>query len=306
LKPVYFSQNFLRSNFFQNCATLFAYFFENMTAILLDGKALAEEILEKCRKEAEILNPTLAVILVGNDPASEIYVSNKKKSCEKAGVRSVEILFPETVSEDELLAKIAELNANPEITAFIVQMPLPAHIDAQKVIDAIAPEKDADGFHPQNLGNVFLGREKLPPATPAGIISLLEKYDIEISGKKAVVVGRSNTVGKPVATMLLNRGATTTICHSRTKNLAEETRSADILVVALGKPKFITADMVKVGAVVIDVGIHRLETGKLCGDTDFENIREKVSFVTPVPGGVGPMTVASLVQNTISAAKNHT
>lgn len=275
-----------------------------MTAILLDGKTLAEEILQKCRKKAEKMHPALAVILVGDDPASQIYVTNKKKSCEKAGVNSVEILFSKEVSEDELLEKIAELNADPEITAFIVQMPLPAHIDAQKIIDAIAPEKDADGFHPQNIGNVLLGREYLPPATPAGIIALLEKYNIEISGKKAVVVGRSNTVGKPIATMLLNRGATTTICHSKTKNLAQETRAADILVIAIGKPKCITADMVKDGAVVIDVGIHRLETGKLCGDTDFEEIQKKVSFLTPVPGGVGPMTVASLVQNTIFAGEN--
>ncbi len=272
---------------------------------MLDGKSLSQEILEKCREKAKELNPTLAVILVGDDPASEIYVANKKKACEKAGIHSVEILLPKSISEKELLEKIAELNVDSRITAFIVQMPLPLHIDAQKIIDAIDPKKDADGFHPQNLGNVFLGREFLPPATPAGILALLEKYNIPLSGKKAVIVGRSNTVGKPVAVMLLNRGATTTICHSRTQHLAKEVQSADILVVAIGKPKFITAEMIKEGAVVIDVGIHRLENGKLCGDTDFENILPKAGFLTPVPGGVGPMTVASLIANTISAAEKN-
>lgn len=277
--------------------------------ILLDGKALAEKIytriFSEIREKHDENIPKLVVILVGNDPASEVYVGNKEKSCKKAGILSETILFPETVTEEELLETIAKLNGDPTVTGMIVQLPLPKHIDAQKVIHSIAPQKDADGFHPLNLGNLYLSKETefLPPATPAGIIALLEENGIEISGKNAVVIGRSNNVGKAVALMLLNRNATVTVCHSKTKNMEEYIKNADIVVVAVGKKEMITGDMVKEGAVVVDVGIHRNEDGTLCGDVHFESVAPKASYITPVPGGVGPMTVASLIKNTLRAKR---
>ncbi|MEI7511612.1 MAG: bifunctional methylenetetrahydrofolate dehydrogenase/methenyltetrahydrofolate cyclohydrolase FolD [Candidatus Peregrinibacteria bacterium] len=278
-----------------------------MALKILDGKALAEkiyaEISETVREKYAQNPPKLVVILVGEDPASRVYVGNKEKSCVKAGILSQSIRFPATVSEDEVLKTIAQLNADKSVTGIIVQLPLPAHIAPEKVIMAIDPQKDVDGFHPVNLGNVYLSKETefLPPATPAGIIMLLEKNGVEIAGKNAVVVGRSNNVGKAVAIMLLNRNATVTVCHSKTANMADFTQKADILVVATGKKKMVTGGMVKDGAVVIDVGIHRNDDGMLCGDTDFETVSQKASFITPVPGGVGPMTVASLITNTLRA-----
>lgn len=277
-------------------------------AQILDGKSLAEQSYTQIKEKVSQLKtqPKLVVILVGEDPASKVYVGNKEKSCTKAGILSETILFPQTVSEEEVLSKIEQLNNDDSVTGMIVQVPLPKHISEEKVIYAIDPKKDADGFHPKNIGEVYLSKEKefLPPATPAGIISILEKNNIEISGKNAVVIGRSNNVGKAIALMLLNRNATVTVCHSKTKNLEEKTREADILIAAVGKAKFVTAQMVKQDAVIIDVGIHSTENG-LCGDTDFESIKEKASFITPVPGGVGPMTVASLIENTYKiAARN--
>ena len=256
--------------------------------------------------------PCLAVILVGQDPASQVYVNNKKKSCEKAGITSLSIELPENTSEAEVLQKIKELNEDQTVTGMIVQVPLPKHISEEKVLYAIDPKKDMDGFHPANLGEVYLSKDKefLPPATPAGIVAMLEENNIEISGKEVVVVGRSNNVGKAVAIMLLNRNATVTVCHSRTQDLAFHTKRADIIIAAVGRPKFITGEMVKDGAVIVDVGIHRIENPDttadkkfvLCGDVDFDTVKNKVSAISPVPGGVGPMTVASLIQNTLRAS----
>lgn len=276
-----------------------------MTAQILDGKALSQKILDECREKAEKLKPTLAVILVGDDPASAIYVRNKKIACEKAGLRSLSFEYPATFSQEELLHKIEELNRDPEITGFIVQSPLPKHISEPLVIRAIDPKKDVDGFHAYNIGKMFLSKdfEDLPPATPAGIIRLLNEYGIDPAGKEAVVVGRSNIVGKPIAMMLLNRNATVTVCHSKTADLKAHTLRADILVVAIGKAEFITGDMVKPGAVVIDVGMNRLPSGKLVGDVEFDTAKEHAAYITPVPGGIGPMTIASLISNTIRAAE---
>lgn len=276
-----------------------------MSATILDGKALAEKIIKECKIKAEALRPTLAVIIVGDDPASKIYVRNKERSCERAGIHSVTIALPEETTQKELLEQINQLNKDSRVNGFIIQLPLPQHISAPKIIRAIDPKKDVDGFHAYNLGKMFLSPEfeDLPPATPAGIIRLLEEYNIEMEGKEVVIVGHSKTVGKPISTMLLNRNATVTTCHIHTKDLKSHTKKADILVVAVGKPNLITADMVKEGVVVIDVGINRLENGKIVGDTNFEAIKEKASFISPVPGGVGPMTVASLIANTIHAAE---
>lgn len=278
-----------------------------MGAVLLNGKEVSEKIIFECQKRAEKLSipPTLAVLLVGDDPASAVYVRNKERSCERAGIRSVTKKFPSDVTEKEILQEIEKLNVDESITGFIVQLPLPAHISERKVIEAIDPVKDADGFHPFNVGRVFLSKETeiLAPATPAGIIRLFEEYQIDPAGKEVVVVGRSNIVGKPIAVMLTNRSATVTVCHSKTKNLTEHTRRADILIVAIGKAQFITADMVREGAVVIDVGMNRLPDGKLVGDVHFEEVAQKASFITPVPGGVGLLTVASLLMNTIRAAE---
>ncbi len=276
---------------------------------ILDGKALAEKMYETIKTQTDEMKkkPCLAVILVGEDPASAVYVRNKEKSCEQAGIISKSIKLPENTTEEEVLQHISDLNTDENITGMIVQVPLPKHISEEKVLYAIDPKKDMDGFHPNNLGEVYLGKEKefLPPATPAGIIHLLEENKIKIEGKNVVIIGRSNNVGKAVSIMLLNRNATVTICHSRTQNLKEHTQKADIIIAAVGIPKFVTADMIKDEVVIVDVGIHRVkkEDGSwgLCGDVDFENVKNKVSAISPVPGGVGPMTVASLIENTMKA-----
>lgn len=272
---------------------------------ILDGKALSEKLIISSKEEVFKLKPKLAVILAGENPASLTYVKNKKKACETAGIEYEEKRFPDTISQEELLAEVETLNNDSTVDAFIVQMPLPAQIYVPDIIRAIDPKKDADGFHAYNLGKMFLSPEfeDLPPATPAGIIKLLDHYDIKIEGKEAVVVGHSNHVGKPISVMLLNRNATVTTCHIYTQDLASHTKRADILISAVGKPKLITADMVKEGAVIVDVGINRDDDGKLCGDVDFEEVSKKASFITPVPGGVGPMTVAALILNTVNAAR---
>jgi methylenetetrahydrofolate dehydrogenase (NADP+)/methenyltetrahydrofolate cyclohydrolase len=275
-----------------------------MTPLLLDGKVAAAALLDFLKPLVETLDPKLVVIQVGDDPASSSYIKQKVKSCEKVSMRSEHIHMPSDTTIETLMQKIDELNNDEDVTGFFVQLPLPGQLSGHEpeIIKAISPMKDVDGFGAYNLGKMFLSKEfeHLPPATPSGIIRLLEHFDIEIEGKHAVVVGRSNTVGKPVAVMLLNRNATVTICHSRTKNLSEITKQADILIAAVGKPKMITADMVKEGAVVVDVGIHRTDDG-LCGDVDYEGLQSKVSAISPVPGGVGPMTVSSLLRNCVSA-----
>lgn len=274
--------------------------------IILDGKALSKKIIEECKQKAEGKDVTLAVVLVGDDPASKVYVGSKEKACERLGINSVIHRLPEETTEKELLDLIDKLNKDAKITGFIVQLPLPKHLEGskRKVIAAIDPKKDVDGFHPLNLGDVFLTKDNefLVSATPAGIIRLLDEYNVEYEGKKAVVVGASNIVGKPVSVMLLNRGATVSVCHILTPDISEYTKDADILVVAVGKPDLITADMVKDGVVVVDVGMNRLESGKLVGDVNFEGVSKKASMITPVPGGVGPMTIASLIENTVKAA----
>ena len=272
---------------------------------LLDGKALSAQLIDSVKDEAEKLKPTLAVILVGENPASLTYTKNKKKACERAGIKYKEIKLPDTTTQDDLIKEIERLNEDSDVNGFIVQMPLPDQIFVPEVIRAIDPKKDVDGFHAYNLGKMFLSPdfEDLPPATPSGIIKLLDHYDIPIRGQEVVVVGHSNHVGKPISTMMLNRNATVTTCHIHTKDLAIHTKRADILIVAVGKAGLITEDMVKDGVVIVDVGINRNEEGKLCGDVDFENVSKKASFITPVPGGVGPMTVAALILNTISASK---
>jgi methylenetetrahydrofolate dehydrogenase (NADP+) / methenyltetrahydrofolate cyclohydrolase len=275
---------------------------------ILDGKKLAGEIRERLRAEVLDLKkkgivPGLAVVLVGSDPASEIYVSKKKKACEEIGIYSQSYELNESVSESELIELIKKLNEDEKISGILVQLPLPKHINEQKIIEAIDPKKDADCFHPENIGKMFLADPRFLPCTPAGILEILEKYEVEISGKDCVIVGKSNIVGKPLAVMLLNAGATVTVTHSRTVNLREKTLSADILISAAGKTGLITPDMVKQGAVVIDVGINRNEAGKLTGDVDFEKVSQIASAITPVPGGVGPMTIAELLKNTLKAAK---
>jgi methylenetetrahydrofolate dehydrogenase (NADP+)/methenyltetrahydrofolate cyclohydrolase len=275
---------------------------------LIDGKKVSAEIKEQVAAEVEILKkqtgkiPGLAVVLVGEDPASAVYVRNKNKTCEKVGFQSFSHPLAADTEETKLLKLIADLNANPEVNGILVQLPLPDHIDEQKVLEAIDPKKDVDGFHPVNVGYLTSGGDALAPCTPAGIIEMLDFYKIDIEGKNAVILGRSNIVGKPMASLLLKRNATITICHSRTRDLAAVARSADILVAAIGKPKFVTADMVGEGATVIDVGINRVD-GKLVGDVDFDAVAEKAAYITPVPGGVGPMTIAMLMKNTLSAFK---
>jgi len=247
--------------------------------------------------------PGLAVVIVGSDPASQVYVRNKKKGCEEVGFYSEVHEMPEETTMDELLAKIEELKNNSAIHGILVQLPLPKHLDEKAVIDAIPPEKDVDAFHPVNTGKIMIGDYSFLPCTPAGVMKMLEYENISVSGKECVVIGRSNIVGKPMAMLLLHANGTVTVCHSRTKNLAEVTRRADILVVAIGKANFVTADMVKEGAVVIDVGMNRNAEGKLCGDVDFANVKEKASAITPVPGGVGVMTITMLLENTLTAAE---
>lgn len=272
---------------------------------LLDGKALSEELIDSVKDEAAKWKPKLAVILVGENPASLTYIKNKRKACERAGIEYEELRFPITIAQEQLLEEIKKVNEDSAINGLIVQLPLPDHIQVPLVIRAIDPKKDVDGFHAYNLGKMFLSPEfeDLPPATPSGIIKLLDHYDIPIRGQEAVVIGHSNIVGKPISIMMLNRNATVTTCHIHTKDLASHTKRADILVVAVGKAGLITADMVKKNVVVVDVGMNRTEDGKLCGDVDFENVSKKASHITPVPGGVGPMTVAALIINTVHATK---
>ncbi len=276
----------------------------------IDGKAISEEIKNELRQTVSAMKErgiegTLAVIQVGNDPASSVYVANKKKACESLGLRSESCEFPEDVTEETLLKKIQEYNHNPRIDGILVQLPLPPHIDEQKVIASIEPSKDVDGFHPLNAGKLLIGEKGMVSCTPAGIIQLLKRSGIEIAGKHCVVIGRSNIVGKPMAVLMLRENATVTIAHSRTNDLETLCRSADILIVAVGKPKMIKASYIKEGAVVIDVGIHRMEDKKLCGDVDFPEVEPLVSAITPVPGGVGPMTIAMLMNNVVLAMKEH-
>jgi len=275
-------------------------------AKIIDGKAISAQIKEECKEKvakmkAEGTEVTLAVIQVGNDPASTVYVGNKKKACEYIGIRSLAYELPEETTEEELLKLIDELNGRADVNGILVQLPLPKHINEEKVLDTIHPNKDVDGFHPQNVGALCIGKPGFVSCTPAGIIQLLKRSDIEIAGKECVVIGRSNIVGKPMALLLLRENGTVTVTHSRTKDLKEVTKRADILVVAIGKPKMITADYVKEGAVVIDVGIHRNENNKLCGDVDFESVEPVCSAITPVPGGVGPMTIAMLMNNCVES-----
>lgn len=275
-------------------------------AQLIDGKTIATQIKEELKEKVAGLRAagtevTLAVIQVGNDPASSVYVGNKKKACEYIGIRSLAYELPEETTEKELLELIEELNERKDVNGILVQLPLPKHIDEEKILNTISPLKDVDGFHPQNVGALCIGQPGFVSCTPAGIIQLLKRSGIEISGKECVVIGRSNIVGKPMALLLLRENGTVTITHSRTRDLKEVTRRADILVVAIGKPKMITADYVKEGAVVIDVGIHRNENNKLCGDVDFESVEPLCSAITPVPGGVGPMTIAMLMNNCVES-----
>ena len=277
-------------------------------AIIIDGKKVSAQVKEQVRIETEELvkkgiKPGLAVIIVGDDPASRVYVNNKKKACEKLGFLSKEFALPATTTQEELLALVNELNEDKEINGILCQLPLPKGLDEKAVIEAISPLKDVDAFHASNVGKIMIGDYDFLPCTPAGVMEMLHSYNIPVEGKECVVIGRSNIVGKPMAMLLLHENGTVTITHSRTKNLKEVTKRADILVAAIGKPKFVTADMVKEGAVVIDVGMDRDENGKLCGDVDFENVKEKCSAITPVPGGVGPMTIAVLMKNTLKACK---
>ena len=277
-------------------------------AVLIDGKKVSKQVKEGVAKEAAALKeqgifPGLAVVLVGDDPASQVYVRNKQKACAACGIESFGHILPAETTEEELLSLVEKLNADPKVNGILVQLPLPRHIDENKVINAILPQKDVDAFHPVNVGKIMIGDFDFLPCTPAGCMELIASAGVEITGKRCVVIGRSNIVGKPMAMLLLHQNGTVTICHSRTQGLKEICREADILVAAVGKAGFVTADMVKEGAVVIDVGINRGADGKLCGDVDFESCKEKAGYITPVPGGVGPMTIAMLMRNTITAAK---
>lgn len=279
-----------------------------MMAQIIDGKAISTQIKEELKVKAARLKEegkevTLAVIQVGDDPASSVYVGNKKKACEYVGIRSLSYELPEDTTQDELLTLIDKLNKQEDVNGILVQLPLPAHINEDLVIRTISPKKDVDGFHPQSVGALSIGQKGFVSCTPAGIIQLLKRSNIEMEGKECVIVGRSNIVGKPMALLMLRENATVTICHSRTKNLKEVTKRADILIVALGKPKFITGEYVKDGAVVIDVGIHRGADNKLCGDVDFADVEPKVKAITPVPGGVGPMTIAMLMNNCMESVE---
>ena len=273
---------------------------------IIDGKAISAQIKEELKErvsqlKTEGIEITLAVIQVGSDPASSVYVRNKKKACENIGIRSLAYELEETTSQEELLKLVDELNSREDVNGILVQLPLPGHIAEEKILNAIHPNKDVDGFHPQNVGALCIGKAGFASCTPAGIIQLLKRSGIEIAGKECVVIGRSNIVGKPMALLLLGENGTVTIAHSKTKDLKEVTKRADILIVAVGKPKMITAEYVKEGAVVIDVGIHRNQENKLCGDVDFESVAPKCSAITPVPGGVGPMTIAMLMYNCVEA-----
>ena len=276
-------------------------------AKLIDGKAIREQELDRLGRrvselKSEDISPSLAVIIVGSDPASRIYVNNKKAACERTGIISIEHALPEETTTAELLELIDSLNADPAVSGILCQLPVPKHIDSNAVLERISPAKDVDCFHPENVGRLSIGSGRLVPCTPMGMVTMLEHEGVDIAGKHCVIIGRSNIVGKPMAMLMLARNATVTVCHSHTRDLPSLTRQGDILVAAVGKAKFITADMVKEGAVVLDVGMNRDENGKLCGDVDFEAVKEKASLITPVPGGVGPMTIAMLMRNTVEAA----
>lgn len=277
-------------------------------AVILDGKETARRVRETLKDKVKELRqnnifPKLAVIMVGEDPASKIYVRNKSKACEELGIEYEEFLLKENTTQKQLIDLIQELNKRQDITGILLQSPIPKHLNINEAFKAIIPEKDVDGFNPINVGKLALGQETVISCTPFGVIKLLEEYNIPIEGKNAVIIGRSNIAGKPMLHCLLNKNATVTICHSRTKNLSEITKTADILVAAIGKAKFITKDMVKPDAVVIDVGINRNEEGKVCGDVDFEEVQKIASYITPVPGGIGPMTIAMLMTNIVKTAK---
>ncbi len=277
---------------------------------IIDGKEVSAAVREEIKAEVEILknqgkSTGLAVVIVGNNPASRVYVNNKKKGCAEVGMESFEYALPEETTTDELLELVEKLNNDDAVDGILCQLPLPKQIDEKKVLNAIAPHKDVDAFHPVNTGHIMIGDHSFLPCTPAGIMEMLKYYNISVEGKECVVIGRSNIVGKPMAMLLLGQNGTVTICHSRTKDLAEVTKRADILVAAVGKAYFVTPDMVKDGAVVIDVGMNRNAEGKLCGDVDFEAVKDKCSFITPVPGGVGPMTITMLLKNTLTASREH-
>ena len=277
-------------------------------AKIIDGKAVSASVKEAVAKEAAALKEKgilvgLAVVIVGNDPASRVYVNNKKKACAACGIESYEYALPEETTEEELLALVGKLNGDPAVNGILVQLPLPRQIDEHRIIEAISPKKDVDAFHAVNVGKIMIGDFDFLPCTPSGCMDLIDSTGVPVEGKRCVVIGRSNIVGKPMAMLLLHRNGTVTICHSKTKNLKEICREADILVAAVGRPNFVTVDMVKEGAVVIDVGMNRLENGKLCGDVDFEGVSKVAGWITPVPGGVGPMTIATLMRNTLTAAK---
>lgn len=278
------------------------------TAVRLDGNALAQELRAGFAERVNELKqqgvtPGLAVVLVGADPASEVYVRNKVNGCLAIGMHSEKIVYPAEVTQAEVLAKIAALNADPKIHGILVQLPLPKHFDADLVLEAIAAEKDVDGFHAENVGALMQGQPRFIPCTPYGVMKLLEKSKVNLKGAEAVVIGRSNIVGKPMAMLLLHAGATVTVCHSQTRDLAFHTKRADVLVAAVGRPRFVTGEMVKPGAVVIDVGINRLPDGKLCGDVDYDSVQNVAAQITPVPGGVGPMTITMLLANTLESAE---
>lgn len=277
-------------------------------AKIIDGKAVSAEVKAAVKKEVETLKENgtevgLAVVIVGNNPASRVYVNNKKKACEVCSINSYEYALPEETTQEELLDLVEKLNDDTKVDGILVQLPLPRHIDEHAVIAAISPEKDVDAFHAENVGKIMIGDYSFLPCTPAGVMELIHSIGISVSGKDCVVIGRSNIVGKPMAMLLLHESGTVTICHSKTQNLAEICKRADILVAAVGRADFVTADMVKDGAVVIDVGMNRREDGKLCGDVKYDEVFEKASYITPVPGGVGPMTIAMLMKNTLTAAK---
>lgn len=272
-------------------------------ANIIDGKAISASVKEQIRAEIERdkLSIGLAVVIVGDDPASRVYVNNKKKACEFCGIKSYEYALPAETTETELLDLVDTLNADKNVNGILVQLPLPKHLNEKKVIERISPLKDVDAFHESNVGKIMIGNYAFLPCTPAGCMELIHNTGVDVAGKDCVVIGRSNIVGKPMAMLLLHENGTVTICHSKTKDLAEICSRADILIAAVGRPNFVTANMVKPGAVVIDVGINRLETGKLCGDVKFDEVSEKAGWITPVPGGVGPMTIAMLMRNTVTA-----
>lgn len=275
---------------------------------IIDGKLVSQSVKDSVKAEVEILKSkgievTLAVIIVGDDPASRVYVNNKKKACEYVGFKSLEYALPADTTQEQLMALVDELNNRDDVNGILCQLPLPKHLDEKAVIEAISYKKDVDAFHAVNVGKIMIGDYDFLPCTPAGVMEMLSYYDIDVTGKNCVVIGRSNIVGKPMAMLLLHKNGTVTITHSRTVDLKNVTNKADILVAAIGKAKFVGADMVKDGAVVIDVGMNRDENGKLCGDVDFDNVASKCSYITPVPGGVGPMTIAVLMKNTLKACK---